>query len=376
MCYYHSLVIYQTSLGPADFWTVHGRVNLSFLKSTLRFFHHHFLKLSWLALLMGLLGHFMLSWALMWLAGESALLPVDQWFYFYVTTSTTVGYGDLSPGTASGRVLAALFILPGGVVLLAGGLGKLSSFFLRLWSRRMQGKGDYSDLDNHIVIFGWKRNHTPKMLQLIFGDKRRENRKILLCTSQEMENPFPDQILFARGESLTEPSFIQRTGIGNAARVIVFRDSDDQTLATCLSIAATKTKAHVVAWFESQQMVHLLQSHCPQIECHSNLSMELLVRSAQDPGSSRVQQQLLSTLTGPTQYSVRVPEDFGGTTFGRLLEFFKIHHEAIALGVAGSATGDNLRLNPPGNDRVAAGQVVYYLSAQRIHGHEIQWEQL
>ncbi|WP_257283221.1 potassium channel family protein [Endozoicomonas sp. SESOKO1] len=349
---------------------------MSFLKSTLRFFHHQFLKLSWLVLLMVLLGHCILSWALMWLAGESALLPFDQWLYFYVTTSTTVGYGDLSPGSAPGRVLAALFILPGGVVLLAGGLGKMSSFFLTVWRRGMQGRGNFSGLENHIVIFGWNRNHTPKMVELIFGDSRRENRKVLLCASQEMDNPFPEQILFARGESLTDQSFIERAGIGNAGRVIVFLDSDDQTLAACLSIAATKTKAHIVAWFDSLQMVKLLQSHCPQIECHSNLSMELLVRSAQDPGSSRVQQQLLSTLTGPTQYSVYVPEDFAGTTFGRLLEFFKVHHEAIVLGVAGSATGDDLRLNPPGNDRVEAGQVVYYLSAQRIHGNEIHWEQL
>ena len=178
-----------------------------FLKSTLRFFHHQFLKLSWLALLMVLLGHFILSWTLMWLASESALLPFDQWLYFYVTTSTTVGYGDLSPGSALGRVLAALFILPGGVVFLAAVLGKLSSFFITVWRRGMQGRGDYSGLENHIVIFGWNRNHTPKMVELIFGDSRRENRKVLLCTSQEMENPFPERVLFVRGESLTESVF-------------------------------------------------------------------------------------------------------------------------------------------------------------------------
>ncbi|WP_257264676.1 potassium channel family protein [Endozoicomonas sp. ONNA2] len=325
---------------------------------------------------MVLLGHVIFSWVLMWLAGESALLPFDRWFYFYITTSTTVGYGDLSPGSGAGRILAALFILPGGVVLLAGVLGKLSSFFLGVWRRGMQGRGDFSGLENHIVIFGWKRNHTPKMVDLIFGDNRRENRKVLLCTSQEMDNPLPEKVLFAQGESLTDHSFIQRTGVGNAARVIVFRDSDDQTLATCLGIAATKTKAHIVAWFDNVQMVGLLQSHCPQIECHSNISMELLVRSAQDPGSSRIQQQLLSTLIGPTQYSVPVPEEFGGTTFGRLLAFFKADHEAIVLGVAGSATGNDLRLNPPGNHRVEAGQIVYYMAEQRIHGNEIQWEQL
>lgn len=349
---------------------------MGFLKSTVRFFHHQFLKLSWMALLMVLSGHFFLSWYLMRLSGETQLLSPAQWFYFYVTTSTTVGYGDLSPGTELGRVLAALFILPGGVIFLAAVLGKLSSFFITVWRKGMQGRGDFSGLENHIVIFGWHRHQTPKMVELIFGDTRRDNRKVLLCTSEDIENPFPDKILFIRGESLNDPTLIHRTGIENAARVIVFRDSDDQTLATCLTIAATRTKAHVVAWFESDQMVHLLHSHCPQIECHSNISMELLVRSAQDPGSSRLQQQLLSTLVGPTQYSVRVPETFSGTTFGRLLEFLKVNHEAIALGVADSATGNDLRLNPASDDSVNAGQVIYYMSAQRIHRDEIGWDKL
>lgn len=349
---------------------------MDFLKTTMRFFHNQFLKLSWLALLLVLLGHFAFSWSLMWLAGEEGLLSPAQWLYFYVTTSTTVGYGDLSPGSELGRVLAALFILPGGVVFLAAVLGKLSSFFITVWRKGMQGRGDFSGLENHIVIFGWHRNQTPKMVELIFGDTRRENRKVLLCTSQEMENPFPEQVLFIRGESLNDPALIQRTGIENAARVIVFRDTDDQTLATCLTIAATRTKAHIVAWFENDQMVNLLHSHCPQIECHSNISMELLVRSAQDPGSSRLQQQLLSTLIGPTQYSVRIPEDFAGTTFGRLLEFFKVNHEAIALGIADSATGNDLKLNPASAESVNAGQVIYYMSAQRIHRSEIQWDQL
>ena len=344
---------------------------MKFIKLSLRFFQSQLTKLSWLALVMVLLLHFTLSWGLMWVAGETALLK--HWFYFYITTATTVGFGDLSPASDTGRFLSALFVLPGGVIFLAAVLGKLSSFFIDIWRKDMQGLGDYSDLNNHIVIFGWHPHRTPKMIDLIFGDSRRENRQVLLCVNAEMENPWPQRILFIRGENLNDRRFIKRAGVANAARVIVFGDSDDQTLATCLSIAASKTQAHIVAWFEKQPMVELLQSHCPQIECHSNLSMELLVRSAQDPGSSRVQQQLLSTLEGPTQYSVRVPDDFAGTNFGRLMAFFKRHHEAILLGVADSVTGNNLRLNPESGEFVGAGQVVYYLSAERIHCAEIDW---
>ncbi len=349
---------------------------MNYLKTTLRFFQSQFLKVSWIALLLAFFLHFLISWWLMWLADEATLLSIDQWFYFYVTTTTTVGYGDLSPQTSLGRVLAAFFLLPGGVVIAAAILGKLSSYFIAVWRKKMQGRGDYSNLENHIVIFGWHSRHTKRMIELIYGDNKREDRKVLLCATEEMDNPYPEKVLFIRGESLNEQSLIQRTGVDNAARVVVFRNTDDQTLATCLTLAALKTNAHIVAWFENDEMITLLKSHCPEIECHSNISMELLVRSAQDPGSSRIQQQLLSTLVGPTQYSVRVPDDFNGTTFGRLLEFLKLNHEAIALGVADSATGNDLRLNPSSGAEVTAGQVVYYMSAQRIHCGEIDWSLL
>ncbi len=347
---------------------------MGYLQRTLRYFNQHFLKLSWLALVLILLSHFFLALGMMYLAGEDAL--ISDWFYYYITTATTIGYGDLSPSSYSGRLMASLFVLPGAVVLFAGFLGKLTTFFIDFWRRGMQGKGDYSELSNHIVILGWNARHTPRMIELIYGDTRREEREVILCTTEDIENPFPDQILFVKGESLNDSQLLKRASLDSAARVIIYRDSDDATLATCLTVAARKTQAHIVAWFENLQMASLLKSHCPEVESHTNISMELMVRSAQDPGSSRLQSQLLSTLIGPTQYSVRVPDSFNGVTFGRLMEFFKVRHEAIALGIADSATGDDLKLNPKSTDTVVAGQVVYYLSAERIRSNEVYWQEL
>lgn len=346
------------------------------LRTTLRFINLHLMQLSWLALLVVLFSLYFAGWGLMTLAGEETLSRADIWFYYFVTTATTVGYGDFSPETSPGRLVASLLVMPGGVVIFAGFLGKLSTLFVELWRKNMRGRGDFSELDNHIVILGWHPEHTPRMIQLIFGDTRREDRKVVLCATEEMDNPFPDQVLFLRGDNLTDEELLQRAAITQAARVIIYRSTDDKTLASCLTVAATKSQAHIVAWFEKESMAKLLKSHCPQVECHSSISIELLVRSAQDPGSSRVQGQLLSTLVGPTQYSVRAPEHFAGASFARLLGYFKQSHEAIVLGVADSETGDDLRLNPGSDERVVAGQLIYYMSAERIRSEEVLWEKI
>ena len=312
----------------------------------------------------------------MWLSGEQVLIQPDIWFYYFITTATTVGYGDHSPETVGGRWIAALLLMPGAVVVFAGILGKLSTALVEVWRKNMRGKGDFSDLKHHIIILGWHPEHTPRMISLIYGDARRQDRKVVLCASEEMENPFPEQVLFVQGENLTDHELLNRAGIATADRVIIYRSTDDKTLASCLTVATQSQNAHIVAWFEKEQMAKLLKNHCPQVECHTSISMELMVRSAQDPGSSRVQEQLLSTLIGPTQFSVRIPDNFAGTRFSHLLEVLKQHHEALVLGVADSITGDDLVLNPAGCREVKAGQLVYYMAAERINSDEIDWQKL
>ena len=353
-----------------------GNDSVGLLRTTLHFLNLQLLRLSWVMLLVILGLHFSLSWGLMYLSGEEELIAPGVWFYYFITTATTVGYGDFSPVTTLGRIVASLLVMPGAVVIFAGFLGKLSSMFVSLWRKDMQGRGDYSRHENHIVILGWNPDRTPRMIELIFGDTRREDRSVILCTTMEMDNPFPGKIDFVRADDLNDPELHQRAAVQAADRIIIDRAGDDRTLASCLSIAATDTRAHIVAWFERENMADLLKSHCPQVECQTSISMEMLVRSAQDPGSSRIQSQLLSTLVGPTQYSVTVPEGFSGVSFGRLLEFFKLKHEAIVLGIAESTTGDDLTLNPESDFRVTAGHLVYYMSAERIRGHEIVWDSI
>ena len=111
------------------------------LKRMLKFLNDQLLRLSWLALLAVLLLHYASSWLLMIAVGEHTLIEPGTWFYFYVTTATTVGYGDFSPDTLGGRLVAAILLMPGAVVLFAAFLGKLSSFFIGIWRKGMQGKG-------------------------------------------------------------------------------------------------------------------------------------------------------------------------------------------------------------------------------------------
>jgi hypothetical protein len=72
----------------------------------MRAFHRHLALMSWSVLLVVVLLHSLISWQLMAMAGEEKLVELTAWFYYYIVTATTIGYGD-RPGSLGGHTLAA-----------------------------------------------------------------------------------------------------------------------------------------------------------------------------------------------------------------------------------------------------------------------------
>ncbi|WP_163835271.1 potassium channel family protein [Spartinivicinus ruber] len=341
-----------------------------------RFFkqlNQQFLMISLVGITLVVVFHSLLSWLLLWLLGEGDLVKPEVYIYYYLTTATTIGYGDYSPVTIWGRLLVAFWVMPGAVALFAAYLGKTTQLVVSWWRRGMQGKGDYSNLADHFLILGWHDDDTARMVELITADAKRAERDIVLCVDDEIENPFPDTVAFVQGRALSDENLLIRAGVKTASRIIIYGQTDDQTLATALAVDALKPKGHIVAHFEDERKGELLNSHCPKVECNTDIAVEMLVRSAEDPGSSRVQTQLLSALSGPTQYSLKVPDHFAGTDFGKLFYYLKEHHNATAFGMAGNVAGTDLILNPKPNTQVNRGQLIYFMAQERITSDEVKW---
>lgn len=94
-------------------------------------------------------------------AGETKLTGDPAAFlYFYMTTATTVGYGDLSPATAEVSVIGALLVPMGSILLFTAFLGKAVAGMSALWRRRLQGLGDFSDRHGHALVVGWQGART------------------------------------------------------------------------------------------------------------------------------------------------------------------------------------------------------------------------
>lgn len=345
-----------------------------------RSLRQHVRRISWATVLAALGLHMAGTWLLLAAAGETQLLGWGAFPYWYMTTATTIGYGDLLPATAAGRYVVALFVMPGAVALFASVLAKTSATALNFWRRHQMGKMRYDEMQGHTVLVGWQGRESARLVQLLLSDSNTDDEGIALVAVGLSENPLPDQVRFVAVESYADGEGYERAAVRTAARIIVHTGNDDQSLAAVFAVMAQapapgamppRATAHVVAHFETEAVAALVHSHYPHVECTRPLHVDVIARAAQDAGSSLVASEWLSS-SGSTQFSLLVPADAPTLDAGKLAAAFR---QQSALWIGYRDAGVPV-LNPGDGAQVPAGALLYYLADQRVDTGRLAWPTL
>jgi voltage-gated potassium channel len=101
-------------------------------------------------------------------AGNS-IRSLPTYTYFFLVTVTTVGYGDVVPASAAGR-LAAAGIALGGIGAAAAAVGNLFTSIGSFVKRREKGFAGF-DMKEHIVIFGNRGAETAALVQQLMAER-------------------------------------------------------------------------------------------------------------------------------------------------------------------------------------------------------------
>ncbi len=288
--------------------------------------------------------------------------------WWSIVTLTTVGYGDISPETAAGRMLAVLVMFFG-----IGLLGMLSAGLATvLISRKIrESKGmSPSVVEDHIIICEW--NYRAKaILKELRADAQTKKKPIVLVADIE-EIPVDDpHLLFIRGVVCEET--LEKANLKKAETIIVLGDDAAETTArdakvvlTTLTVESINPDVYsVVELVDKKNEPHCRRANADEIIIGSDLSSHLLASAALDHGISRVVIELLSNRYGNELYSMPVPANMVGKNFLDIFVTMKKRQNIIVIGVQKRDT-EAFHPNPDADYLVTEEDFLLVISQDRV----------
>ncbi|CAM3669094.1 voltage-gated potassium channel [Vibrio aerogenes CECT 7868] len=334
----------------------------------------------WRLLVAIYLGHFLATWVLLFLCNEPIAGNVYDYIYFYVVSSSTIGFGDLSPVTNAGKLVFALLIAPMGIALFAVLLAKLGELYFILRKKILTGEIEIHHCQDHVVIFGWQADRTPKLIDLIHA----EDKQVVIVSDEEgLEHPLVDtETRYVNVGSYITEKALQRLSLDTCTSVVINTGDDAKNYLACVAVDQYLKKiqadAHIVVYADNEDIQALLESTSRKIEVIYVHKEHLLSRSALFAGSSSCSEALLNPYISATQYTLQLPGEINPVEFQQLSGLLRQHFGVIAIGISDKddKLGRNLVLNPVDSVQLKAGDYVHYIANTPIDLTHSKFENL
>ena len=264
--------------------------------------------------------------------------------WWAIVTMTTVGYGDMTPITGIGRMVAVIVMLSG-VALVSVFTAAISSRVIT--NRIKEGRGlSKVTSKNHIAILGWNSSGED-ILQSITEAAIRDDRSVVLINQHRPEeietiiNKYQQlYIKFVFGDP-TDEEVLKQANVQFAFSAIIIPDDadsqtqrpDERTILATLSVKSLNAKIKVVAHIKDEcNEPHLRKANADHIVVDSRYSGYLLSAYVTEPGIPEAIDILLNKQNGARITRHQVPNPFVGKTFKELSLHLLDVEDLIVLG--------------------------------------------
>lgn len=316
-----------------------------------------------------LVGLFLVTSVLMpILEGQDS--PISNVFdnaWWFIVTITTVGYGDITPQSIGGKILAIIVMLSG--IGFAAGLITYISTTIVDKQRKSQKGVNKLKVKDHIVILGYNQNDFFSLVQEILADTHRKSRAIVLCTNSLDENPLPNEIQFVKG-IIHSDQVLEKANVPAANSVIIHGKNDQENILATLAVFNVNKKAHIVTYIENSENVKHIKRIDPNTSVVNPDFVPLIVQEMQDRGTLNVINELLRNDAGNEIYRVDIPAIDQQWKFRQLYIEFKDKYHATIIGVK----NEKLVLNPNPDLEISGGTSLFIIAIDRPH--QIDWRKI
>ena len=290
---------------------------------------------------------------LVWVVGSFSIILFESGdladagnaIWWTIVTITTVGYGDYSPSSVPGRILAVI-IMFSGIGLISVLTGSISSIFTT--KKIMEGRGlENLKLKNHIVICGWNSNIEKVLSNIAKLSSEGEDVKIAMINDMGEDqmnsiiarfNSDTLKIYFVRGDYALE-SILNKACIDNANSAVIISDDtvendDDKTILTVLTIKNKLPNLKVIAHVSQQdKLPYLKRAKADEVIVNDTYESFMAATHVLEPGVPQAVNQLLDLHSAHRFKSMTIPDSYIGKTFSEIAAYFKEHENSLCIGL-------------------------------------------
>lgn len=327
----------------------------------------HFLQRENLARVLGILIVLVLMSAAALAYFEPSIGYVDA-LWWSIVTMTTVGYGDISPATLGGRVVASIIMFLG-IGIIGTFTATIAGIFVEKKLREERGMSSF-EFEQHIILCEWN-SRAKEILRELRSDERCEQTPIVLIADIDSK-PVEDEFLYFIRGNVNEDN-LNRANVGKATTVIILgKDNlddsarDAQVVLTTLAVESMNRDAYtIVELVDERNVRHCERANADEIIVGSEFSSKLLSRAALDHGISKVISELLSSNIGNELNLVALPGKLAGKPFLEVFTAMKSEKNVIILAVQKSGQ-KKLISNPPVDLQLNSGDALIVISPTNV----------
>lgn len=286
--------------------------------------------------------------------------------YFSFVTATTVGYGDISPSTITGKLASVVYMLVS-IGALGTVVGVITSKAFECLTRRRKGLIVIKDRVDLLIIGYPNEAKVHQIVREFRQDPRFSNSVIVVVTNRLEERPSwmaEEDVFFVKGLA-SKKEVLERANIQSVSHILVlanepFDEVSDEFSSSAVSMSERlNPHAYTVAEKVREDSYLFQIAECDRVVSVSRPGE--LVQELQDPGAIEFAECIFSNQNEGNQYNITVEKDI---TWGEVvLDLLDMGGTAIGHKNPGES---GFNFTPGKDDALRFGAAVKYIARSQL----------
>ncbi len=297
--------------------------------------------------------------------------------WWAIVTLTTVGYGDLTPATPLGKVVAGV-VMVSGMVFLALFAGIVSQSLMQTVLTLRAEQFRMSSYVDHIVVCGYEPG-ARMLLDTLAEELDLDQAPVVLFAPGERPENLPPAFLWVQGDP-TKESELEKARVAWARAVLIIGrrsllppQADANTILVAFTLRRymknhpVVEKRHRALWLvaeilDKENVEHARTAGADEIIETTRIGFSLVAHAIDMPGTAAVMGGL-ADVSGHSVYVGQPPKGISlPASYGEVSRQLKTTHHLLLLGIR---TGpEDQVVNPPDATMVTASHELVYIGTE------------